>query len=131
MGSISQGPENPPRQIRARGHAIQPAGLKSEPLPEAGLTDAESGSRRSEQHRRWELARTAFRDAQVRMARYETDPALAIDFPGSSPIRWGSGLEAAGGEEHAEAVVVAVAVAAGEAAVQLDDPVHGLSAAVR
>ena len=50
---------------------------------------------------------------------------------GSSDIRWGSWGESAGGEEHAEPVVVAVAEAAGEAAVQLDDPVHGLSAAVR
>ena len=51
--------------------------------------------------------------------------------PGSSDIRWGSWGESAGGEEHAEPVVVAVAEAAGEAAVQFDDPVHGLSAAVR
>lgn len=50
---------------------------------------------------------------------------------GSSDIRWGSWGESAGGEEHAEAVVVAVAVAAGEAAVQLDDPVHRLGSAVR
>lgn len=50
---------------------------------------------------------------------------------GSSDIRWGSWGESAGGEEHAEPVVVAVAEAAGEAAVQLDDPVHGLSATVR
>ena len=50
---------------------------------------------------------------------------------GSSDFRWGSWGEAAGGEEHAEAVVVAVAVAAGEAAVQLDDPVHRLGSAVR
>lgn len=49
---------------------------------------------------------------------------------GSSDIRWGSWGEAAGGEEHAESVVVAVAVAAGEAAVEFDDPVHGLGAAV-
>ena len=42
---------------------------------------------------------------------------------GSSDIRWGSWGESAGGEEHAEPVVVAVAEAAGEAAVQFDDPV--------
>lgn len=53
------------------------------------------------------------------------------EISGSSDIRWGSWGESAGGEEHAEPVVVAVAEAAGEAAVQLDDPVHGLSAAVR
>ena len=46
---------------------------------------------------------------------------------GSSDIRWGSWGESAGGEEHAEAVVVAVAVAAGEAAVELDDPVFTAS----
>ena len=59
--------------------------------------------------------------------------ACRIDWnkSGSSDIRWGSWGESAGGEEHAEPVVVAVAEAAGEAAVQLDDPVHGLSAAVR
>ena len=49
---------------------------------------------------------------------------------GSSDIRWGSWGESAGGEEHAEPVVVPVAVAAGEAAVELDDPVDGLGAAV-
>ncbi|MPM79463.1 hypothetical protein SDC9_126497 [bioreactor metagenome] len=38
--------------------------------------------------------------------------------------------EASGGEEYAEAVVVAVAVAAGEAAVEFDDPVDGLGAAI-
>ena len=60
-------------------------------------------------------------------------PILPCDglFTGSSDIRWGSWGEPAGGEEHAEAVVVAVAVAAGEAAVQLDDPVHRLGSAVR
>jgi hypothetical protein len=47
---------------------------------------------------------------------------------GRSVGSWG---EAAGGEEHAQRVVVAVAVAAGEAAVELDDPVHGLGATVR
>jgi len=57
------------------------------------------------------------------------DPRVAL--VGSSDIRWGSWGEAAGGEEHAESVVVAVAVAAGEAAMQLDDPVDGLGAAVR
>ena len=35
------------------------------------------------------------------------------------------------GSRLTEPVVVAVAEAAGEAAVELDDPVHGLSAAVR
>ena len=55
----------------------------------------------------------------------------AVRMTGSSDIRWGSWGESAGGEEHAEPVVVAVAEAAGEAAVQLDDPVHGLSATVR
>ena len=39
-------------------------------------------------------------------------------------------VEAAGDEEHAEPVVVAVAVAAGDAAVELDDAVDGLGAAV-
>ena len=48
----------------------------------------------------------------------------------SSDIRWGSWGEAAGGEEHAEAVVVPVAIAAGEAPVQLDDSVDRLGAAV-
>lgn len=42
----------------------------------------------------------------------------------------GSWGESAGGEEHAEAVVLAVAIAAGEAAVELDDPVDRLGAAV-
>lgn len=42
----------------------------------------------------------------------------------------GSWGEAAGGEEHAEPVVLAVAEPAREAAVELDDPVHGFGAAV-
>src|SRR5690625_516944 len=49
---------------------------------------------------------------------------------GSSDFRWGSGVESAGCEEHAEAVVGEVAVAAGEAAVELDDAVDGLGAPV-
>src|SRR5690606_15958829 len=49
---------------------------------------------------------------------------------GSSDFRWGSGLESSGDEEHAEAVVGQVAVAAGQAPVELDDAVHGLGAAV-
>ena len=51
-------------------------------------------------------------------------------YGGSSDIRWGSGLESSGGQEHAEAVVGQVAVAAGEAAVELDDAVDGFGAAV-
>lgn len=43
----------------------------------------------------------------------------------------GSCGEAASDEEHAEPVVLAVAEAAGEAPVELDDPVDGLRAAVR
>lgn len=46
---------------------------------------------------------------------------------GSSDIRWGSWGESPGSQEHAEAV--AVAAAAGETAVQLDDA-HGFGAAV-
>lgn len=41
----------------------------------------------------------------------------------------GSACESAGGEEHTEPVVVTVAVAAGQASVELDDPVDGLGAA--
>lgn len=50
---------------------------------------------------------------------------------GSSDIWWGLWGESVGGEEHAGSVVVAVAVAAGGAAVELDDPVCGLGATVR
>jgi hypothetical protein len=42
---------------------------------------------------------------------------------------WSRG-QAAGDEEHAEAVVAAVAEASGDAAVELDEPVHGFGAAV-
>ena len=73
-------------KLEQEGTPSSPQGSKSDQLPKAALTDAESGSRRSEQHRRWDLARTAFRDAQVRMARYETDPALAIDFPAFNDV---------------------------------------------
>ena len=40
------------------------------------------------------------------------------------------GVEAAGDEEHAESVVVVVAEAAGDAAGEFDEAVHGLGAAV-
>ena len=42
----------------------------------------------------------------------------------------GGGVEAAGDEEHAESVVVVVAEAAGDAAGEFDEAVHGLGAAV-
>lgn len=42
----------------------------------------------------------------------------------------GLGFESAGGEEHAEPVVVSVAEAAGEAAVEFDQSVHCFSAAI-
>ena len=43
-------------------------------------------------------------------------------------MSWG---ESAGGEEHAQPVVVAVAITASESSVQFDDSIHGLGAAVR
>ena len=42
----------------------------------------------------------------------------------------GGGVEAAGDEEHSESVVVVVAEAAGDAAGEFDESVHGLGAAV-
>lgn len=39
-----------------------------------------------EQKRRWELVRNRFRAAQIRMATYETDPALAIDYPAFNDV---------------------------------------------
>ena len=56
--------------------------------------------------------------------------SLSGQIGGSWDIWWGSGCEAAGGEEHAEAVVVPVAVAAGEAAVEFDDAVDALGTTV-
>lgn len=61
----------------------------------------------------------------------ETKCRTGVDISGSSDIGWGSGCEAASGEEHSEAVVGLVAEAAGEAAVELDDPVDGLGTPVR
>lgn len=58
------------------------------------------------------------------------EPDVRPEFAGSSDFWWGGGVEAAGDEEHAEAVVVGVAVAAGDAAVELDDPVDRFGAAV-
>ncbi|MFV4915097.1 hypothetical protein PFZ49_16670, partial [Microbacterium lacticum] len=58
-------------------------------------------------------------DAQHRADRLRLageQEAQRVRKTGSSDIRWGSWGEAAGGEEHAEPVVVPVAVAAGEAA---------------
>ena len=54
-------------------------------------------------------------------------------FPGNVALRTlggGGGVEAAGDEEHAESVVVVVAEAAGDAAGEFDEAVHGLGAAV-
>ena len=53
-----------------------------------------------------------------------------IDQTGSSTLRWGLWGEAAGDEEHSESVVVGVAEAAGDAAVEFDQPVDGLGPAV-
>jgi hypothetical protein len=41
---------------------------------------------RREQERRWTSARTQFGDARARMAAYEIDPALAIDFPAFNDV---------------------------------------------
>src|SRR5690606_11044058 len=69
--------------------------------------------------------------AEPVLQRRFADTEVSSDlFDGSSDIRWGSWGEAAGGEEHAEAIIVAVAEAAGEASVEFDDPVHGFGAAV-
>ena len=54
----------------------------------------------------------------------ETSREVAQRIVGSSDFRWGSRVESACDEEHAEAVVGEVAVAAGEAAVELDDAVE-------
>lgn len=43
---------------------------------------------------------------------------------GSSDIWWGSWCESADGEEHSQSLVLAVAQVAGEAAVELVDPVE-------
>src|SRR5690625_1918268 len=51
-------------------------------------------------------------------------------FTGSPDIWWGSRLQSSGDEEHSESVVGEVAVAAGQAAVEFDDAVDGLGAAV-
>lgn len=58
------------------------------------------------------------------------DRAEAAWLTGSSPIRWGSRGECSCGQQHSEPVVLAVAVAAGEAAVQLDDSIDGFGTAV-
>jgi len=47
-----------------------------------------------------------------------------IEFGGSSDIRWGVGVESAGDQEHPEPVVLAVSVAACDAAVQFDEAVE-------
>src|SRR5690606_35587769 len=75
------------------------------------------------------------RQARLRLANHrsgEGGPARsAADLlTGSWDIWWGSRGEAASDQEHAEAVVVEVAVAAGDAPVQLDDAVHGLGSSV-
>ncbi|MEZ5085255.1 MAG: hypothetical protein R2722_03050 [Tessaracoccus sp.] len=54
---------------------------------------------------------------------------LEYTIGGSSYLRWGDG-ESAADEEHAQPVVVSVAEAAAIVAVELDEPVDGLGAAV-
>lgn len=54
-------------------------------------------------------------------------------FSGSSHLRWGSQVgvgQSAGDEEHARSVVLSVGEAACDAAVQLDQSVHGFSASI-
>lgn len=80
-----------------RGALDGPGAGGREPSPEEALSAAVATARqirdspapvpgRGEQDRRWKLARSAFREAQVRMARYETDPALAIDYPAFNDV---------------------------------------------
>src|SRR5690606_13789685 len=62
--------------------AVIPGTPTPAPSPEAG---AGVMSRRERAHQ-WATTRAQFRDHQVRMASYETDPALAIDFPAFNDV---------------------------------------------
>lgn len=57
-------------------------------------------------------------------------PAVLPRIRVSAYFRWGGRVEVAGYEEHAELVVVVVGEAAGDAAGEFDQSVHGLGAAV-
>ena len=58
------------------------------------------------------------------------NPSVSAEKPALRTLGGGGGVEAAGDEEHAESVVVVVAEAAGDAAGEFDEAVHGLGAAV-
>ena len=71
------------------------------------------------------------RDPPVRAPPPGVRPACLSDlYPALRTLGGGGGVEAAGDEEHAESVVVVVAEAAGDAAGEFDEAVHGLGAAV-
>ncbi len=68
------------------GVDIQTPGQMIDAAPPISDATANRNPDRREQKRRWTLARTAFRDAQLRMAAYEIDPALAIDYPAFNDV---------------------------------------------
>ena len=76
----------------------------------------------------WECGSDVFLTVDTRLlAAMRTVPP---GFPALRTLGGGGGVEAAGDEEHAESVVVVVAEAAGDAAGEFDEAVHGLGAAV-
>lgn len=80
----------------------------------------------------WDAHRREFSVARG----YSREAALELEGASSQVHKWlighwvGSGFEASGGEEHAEAVVVSVAEATGQSAMEFDQPVHRFSSAI-
>lgn len=62
-----------------------PAPTPAPPQPTAAARPS-TGFSREEQKRHWSTVRTRFREHQLRMASFETDPALAIEFPAFNDV---------------------------------------------
>lgn len=77
----SRGPTRSGREA-----AIEGAAASRSPLPTSTENVLNADPGRWEQKRRWASVRRRFRDAQVRMASYETDPTLAIDYPAFNDV---------------------------------------------
>lgn len=71
---------------RGPARPTDPTPEKPQPAPEQSAPAAVSGLTRAERSRQWATVRSQFRRHLGRMASYETDPALAIDFPAFNDV---------------------------------------------
>lgn len=89
--SLWKGPTRPLGQDTARVNPATepdeaPLPTPAAPTPPKPAPVAASGLTRPERVRQWATVRAQFREHLTRMASYETDPALAIDFPAFNDV---------------------------------------------